>query len=71
MGPPFFIVPSSPIGEPLPNAVGADFLFDELFPKVSVLNDAIPLATDEFGLAQRIGVQIGENVLGDVFEPLF
>ena len=62
--------PSAPLGQAPPERVGAHLLLDQLLPEHAVADNALPLLADELGGAQRTVVQVREDVLGHVVEPL-
>lgn len=63
--------PFAPLGEPVPECVGAHLALDQLLPQHAVGDDAQPLFAHQLGGGQRLGVQVGENGFGNVVEAFF
>lgn len=58
------------LGQPSPQRVAADLPLYQLLPQHALGDHAVPLLGDELGGAEGVGVEIRENVVGDVIETL-
>lgn len=62
------ILPSSPLRQPPPDGVSSHFPLDQLLPQHPLRNDPIPFLAHEFGRIERVSVQVGQNILGNMVQ---
>lgn len=60
------LVPAPSLRETLPDGINCHLSFYKLLPKQTVRYDSIPLVADELGPAERFGIQVGEDLIGNV-----
>ena len=63
-------LPAAPLRETLPQGICEHHSFDQLLPKHSFGDDAMPFLADEFGRTKRARVQERKDVFRHVIETL-
>lgn len=60
------LVPSSSLRESFPHRVDSYLTLNQFLPEQSIGNDTVPLVADQLSSTEAFGIQVGENLIGNV-----